>query len=151
MTSAIFSFGLAVFIFAFMTHAAGQARQARFNVDVLGRIFAAHHQKKGFYPASKEQLPKFFVISALDRLYLDHKCFKEAEFKGYQYAMEALGPDQFIISASPVGPWPGKPEFGITEKGILKSNTSRADIDSDPLEEIESWKTIERTARVKVQ
>ena len=126
------------------TRAAGQWRQARFNVDVLGRIFAEYYRQFGRYPDSLKNLPKFYVVSIADRLSCDHHSFKREYINGYHYDVDVFEGNKFAISASRLPPRLCAVEYGITEKGQLKSNKYRVDKSFDSYEEIQSWPAIGR-------
>ncbi len=130
--------------FIFKILAAGYARRARFNVDVLEKVVKAYYNANGKYPQDLGNLPKFYVVSARDRMYIDADIIKPKVRNGYNYDFQLIDGEQFVISASPIGFWNAGQEFGITEKGILRSNNFRPDEAADSHGEVESWKSVDR-------
>ena len=140
---------LTIIIFGLKVRAAGYSRQARLNVDVLGSVLEKYHKVYGIYPEALETLPKFYVMSVLDRLYVDSNTFKKKKWRGYSYDYARVGSSGFVLSVSPIGFWPAKLEFGITEKGILKVNGHLTDSSADSHEEVEGWQSMLRLSGTK--
>ncbi len=136
--------GLQIFI-------AGQVRQARFNVDVLGQVIDAYFKTKGQYPSSLEKLSKFVVVSARDHLYCDNNYFKKRQHGGYSYDFNRIDSTHFVLSACPVGWMLGSPAFGLTEDGILRIKVSDVHFQTDSYMKVKGWKPIERLNRIVVQ
>src|SRR3989338_2266598 len=136
------SLTLALTGFGFTVKRAGYVRQARFTTDIVYKIMAEYYKRYKIYPESFKKLPRFYVVSALDRYYLDSKNLADGRCRGYRYDLQLIGKDKFVISVSPIGFWPAPVEFGITEKGILKSNGHSVDGQADSYDEVEGWGTI---------
>ncbi len=101
---------------------ASHIRQARFSVDILGKILNEYHRIHHAYPAKLEDIPKFYAVSAKDRFYLDSKIVAQKKWGGYSYALSNFDADRFVLTATPLLFWPPQKEFGITEQGVLRVN-----------------------------
>lgn len=131
---------LAFFILTVKT--AGQIRQARFNIMALYHTIVQYKAVHNRYPQRLSALPKFYVVSVMDRLYFDSAHFTQNEFDGYRYELQLIDPQQFALSASPKRLWPIAVEYGITEEGNLKANEHRVDREMDPYPEIRNWDSV---------
>ena len=134
-----------------MIKKAGEARQARFNVDIIHKVIMEYYRRHKSYPEDLHKLPKFYVVSAMDKLYFESSGLNKDEWQGYRYHFQLIGKDKFVLSASPVEFWKAPFEFGITEKGILKSNDRAIDVSADSYEEVDSWKATGGFDRIKIR
>ncbi len=121
-----------------------QARQARFNIDMMGRFVEMYYDEHKRYPSSLSQVPRINVVSYGEGLLLDSNSFKDGTWRGYHYDYHPIAFNQFVLSASPVGFSSPKIEFGITEQRILKFNTFEVDKDADSYEEVNRWQNSDR-------
>ena len=137
-------FVVGVTIFSLIINAAGEARYARLSIDALGLVLYQYHKQYLTYPADLKDLSRFYAVSVFENFYLDSSNLKKKGRRGYYYDFSRLNADRFVLSASPVWLWPGRYEFGITEKGILRSNDVSIDSAADIYEEVESWKAVPR-------
>ncbi len=128
-----------LFLFILNVKTAGQIRQVRFNMKGLFNVISQYDKAHGRYPNTLSDLPKFYAVSAIDKLYFDSAHFSGCEFDGYRYDYQVLGNTQFVLSASPKHPWPMAVEFGMTEDGQLKFNDRHVDSLPDSREEVKSW------------
>ena len=129
-------------IFILKVKTAGQIRQVRFNMKGLFNVISQYHKGHGRYPNTLSDLPKFYVVSAIDKLYFDSAHFTGCEFDGYRYDYKMLDDLKFALSASPKRLWPMAVEFGITEDGQLKINDRYVDNLPDSREEVNSWRPV---------
>ena len=130
---------ISLFILFLTVTTAGQIRQARFNMSGLLSIISQYYKANGRYPSALSDLPKFYAVSAIDKLYFDSSYFADGEFDGYRYHWKASGQARFVLSASPQRLWPMAVEFGLTEAGHLKKNTRNVDRLPDSYEEVNRW------------
>ncbi len=119
--------------------AAGYSRQARFNTDVIYKLIMVYHDRNQAYPSSLTDLPKFYVVSAMEKFYLDSVKLARGAWDGYRYNFKSVDKNNFVLSASPVGFWPSGIEYGMTEEGILKANSKSVDALADGHEEVKRW------------
>lgn len=139
---------IALVVFGFMVRAAGFARQARFNVDVIYKVIIVYYNRNQSYPANLKELPRFYVVSALEKFYLDSAKLARGAWDGYRYDFKSFGKNNFVLSASPVGFWPAGIEYGITAKGVLKANDHRPDKGADLPQEVESWRAVDSLNKI---
>lgn len=118
------------------------AHQARFNVDVLDRFIHLYYQQHQAYPVDLASLDPINVISYGEGLALKSTDLRTGKWRGYAYQYQLIEKDKYVLSASPVGLFPSKVEFGITEEGSIKMNSQSVDSNKDSYEEVKSWPTI---------
>ena len=139
-----------LFIFGVTLKKVGERRQVRFNLGMMYKLmneYYRHHQR---YPESLAKFPKFYVVSPIEKFYLDSNMLAKGVFGGYRYNLTLVGGDRFVVSASPVGFWPLASEFGISEKGILKENKTAVDGTEDSYGEVDIWKPYQSKNTVQV-
>jgi hypothetical protein len=129
--------------------AANEARQARFNVNVLQRYIEAYKTVEGKQIKSLAELPDFHIISTYDSLSVKAQDLRRGMVSGYIYDMDYLGGGKYVISASPTNLINSRYEFGINERGVLKMNNKGADPTADSREEMESWQEIQPIEQVR--
>ncbi len=128
-----------VFILFMNVKAAGQIRQARFNMTGLQSVISQYYKVNGHYPVALSDLPKFYAVSAMDKLYFDFGHFTDGEFGGYRYDFNLPSEGKFVLSASPQHLWPKAVEFGLTQAGNLKMNVRNVDELPDTYDEVDHW------------
>ena len=124
------------------------AHQARFNVDVLERYIQLYHLEHSEYPAALPQIRPIDVVAFGESLALNSRDLEKREWRGYHYAYQRLDKDKFVLSASPVGFFPARIEFGTTEDGFLRFNTEDVDSAYDSAEEVQEWQAFRRSEGV---
>ena len=132
---------IALCIFGVTLKKAGERRQVRFNLVMMHKLMNEYYRHHHCYPASWGKFPKFYVVSPIEKFYLDSNMLVKGVFNGYRYNLALVGEDRFVISASPIGFWPLASEFGINQKGILKENKVAVDGVGDSYGEVENWKS----------
>jgi len=146
---------LAVFILVLLWQGAriygiNQARQARFNIEVLGRFINAYHRAEGKWVERLKDMPDFHIISTADSLSLRSADLKRGPIlDGYVYDMQTIEPGKYVISASPIGFLAPGIEYAITENGQVKYHKADVDSSADSYEEISSWPVDEHMERIR--
>jgi len=128
-----------------------QARQARFNIDVLGRYLISSRIMTDRIVKSLAEVPEFEIVSTRESLALKSAAIRDGKEGPYRYHLENLGEFEFVISASPSGLFAPREEFGMTEQGILKYNTVNVDPFPDSREEVNGWESIFGEAGLKTK
>ena len=127
-----------------------QVRQARFTVDVLQRYLIAYERVEDRRITRMEDLPDFHIVSSADSLSLRGADLRASPFRGgYIYDLRDMGDGKYVISASPVGLFTPRVEFGITEQGYLGINQQGTDPDPDGYDEVHSWNFLPSIERVR--
>lgn len=101
----------------------------------MAEYYKYHRQ----YPESWAKFPKFYVVSPVEKFYLDSDMLAKGPFGGYRYSLATYADGRFVVSASPSGFWRWTSEFGITENGILKENKKAVDFGEDSYGEVGRW------------
>lgn len=143
--------GWIIFVLLF-TYRINQARQARFNVEVLFRYLKAYHLSEGNLIQSLSALPDFEIISSSDNLSFRSSALKKSPMlNGYIYDMQFLPPDQYVITASPIGWLAPRIEYGVTEKGEMKRNERAVDSGPDSHDEVAEWEADPGVERIRTK
>ena len=140
--SGLFLFGVSLLI-GISIYPYNEAQQARFNVDALGRYLLSAQAMGSSQIRSLQALPDFEIISTSKSLSLKSKDIRDGKIGSYQYDLTFPESGGFVLSASPVGVFSSKEEFGMTEEGILKYNNKRVDPEPDSYAEVTGWQNIE--------
>jgi hypothetical protein len=136
----------------FLLNAVTQVIQARFTVDALERYLKAYQRIENRTIRSLAELPDFTLISAGESLSLNSADLRKGGiYRGYVYDMQYLKGGKFVISASPVGKFPSRPEFAITEDGDLRTNMKDTDVIADAHDEVQTWTAIQRGQGIRTK
>ena len=143
----LLSFLISVYYF----HRVALQQEARLTVDALGQYIQAYKIIEGKSINSLRELPPFQIISPSYSFFLNSDNIKNGMWKGYKFDLQVLKSNRFVVSASPFGQFPGKQEFAITERGILKYNTENVDTEADSYEEVAAWNELPRMEHLRTK
>jgi hypothetical protein len=139
--------------FAAIIYGVNEARKARFTVEVLNRYLRAYERTEGINIKRLADLPDFEIVSVGESLSLSSADLKISPILGgYIYDMQYVSPDQYTISASPIGLFTLPVEFGVTQDGQVRKNSgSGVDAEADSYEEMKLWDKINQSENIRTK